>query len=166
MGVENRKNGVLAAIKQILDAVAVQCLFWSVDRLEGVCTLRSACYPAPPHNPAMSVASRASTNHEKQDRDLRNNRRRSLMTLFTNSSVPLRRGSVQGALKFGLVDIDTDSPDVDQLSFSSARHSVDGGITGSIPEDIIREIAALLPIADILNFSLTVRSASPLIDSH
>lgn len=81
------------------------------------------------------------------------------MTLFSTSSVPLRRSSVQGAPgKFGLVDIDTDSPDLEEQDKTSAKFSLDAGITGSIPEDIIREIATFLSIADILSFSLTVRS--------
>jgi hypothetical protein len=83
--------------------------------------------------------------------------RRSLMHFFSNSSVPLRRGPVQAAPgKFGLVDLDADPLDLDEPLNPVAKCLPDSGIAGSIPEDIIREIAPLLSIADILSFSLTV----------
>lgn len=79
------------------------------------------------------------------------------MNLFSASSVPLRRGSVQGASsKYGLVDLDADPLDLEELHISPAKCPTISGIAGDIPEDIVREIASLLSIADILNFSLTV----------
>jgi hypothetical protein len=98
----------------------------------------------------MSISSPALMAREKHSR-------RSFMNFFSNSSVPLRRSSVQTAPgKFGLVDLDADPLDLEDSDRSPAKCPPDPGIAGSIPEDIIREIAPLLSIADILSFSLTV----------
>jgi hypothetical protein len=115
----------------------------------------------------MSISSPAEMTPGKQSRDLRNTRRRSLMNLFSTSSVvPLRRGSVQGAHKFGLVDMDTDTQDVEEIDIGTSKNFSQCGIAGSIPEDIIREIAALLSIADILSFSLAVSSVSSIMHHY
>lgn len=67
-----------------------------------------------------------------QTPELKSNRRRSLGALFR-------------------IPLSTRSPDYHSISTSKP--------VGSIPADIIREIADLLSPADILNFSLTVRSS-------
>lgn len=61
---------------------------------------------------------------------------------------------MQGAFKVGLVDIDKDAPDVDELDVSLGKRHISGEVAGVLPEDIIREIATLLSTADILSFSL------------
>lgn len=83
------------------------------------------------------------------------------MALFgATSSVPLRRGSMQGAFKVGLMDIDKDTPDADELDVPFGKRPVSGEVAGILPEDIIREIATLLSTADILSFSLAVSTLS------
>lgn len=108
----------------------------------------------------MSIASPAEMSRGKQERDLRSGRRYSLMTLFSNSSVPVRQGPVQSAQQFGLVDVDTDTQEPEGNDKGISKRPLEGGIAGSLPEDVIRKIATLLSIADVLNFSLTVSSPS------
>jgi hypothetical protein len=89
-------------------------------------------------------------------------RRRSLLNIFSTTSVPLRRSSVQGAAasahgKFGGAGLEGDLQDV-SVVVEDVEAGKRGGVAGSIPEDVICEIAAVLSIADILSFSLTVSS--------
>jgi hypothetical protein len=74
----------------------------------------------------------------------KSDRRRCLKTLF---HIPL--GARSKSCGYDDIDVDIDG--------TSKKVNTSTSLAGSLPQDIIREIADLLSPADILSFSLTVR---------
>lgn len=90
----------------------------------------------------ISSTHRSSTSFTNPNSKL--NRRRCLKTLF---HIPL--GARSKSCGYDDIDIDIDG--------TSMKVNTSTTLAGSLPQDIIREIADLLSPADILSFSLTVR---------